>query len=339
MILSLADLDDPDSIWNRAAAQTQQGDPFSCRTEWQLSIQQTFFPKRRLHLRANASAFLALAERRYPELGPTLEPIDSLWLFGSPLLGPGAIDLLEDLLEERMLAGQPANLVLSGVQPDQPLRARILRSFHDRFEIFRARTIGVCSASLDGGLEGFLGRRSALFRKRLRQAARRASVRGLCFERIRPKSRAESDAAFRRMLAVERTSWKGLADCGITESGSTRFYRTLARRLAVSRSGRAIFARAGERDVGFIFGGVAGEVYRGQQFSYAEDWHADSIGNLLQQEQIRWLEEDGVARYDMGPMMDYKRHWTEQRIPMQVLLLRSKQSTRVGRDGSKRRRV
>lgn len=324
MIQSLAELDDPDSIWNRAAARTDQGDPFSCRTEWQISIQQTYFPRRRLHLRASPSGFLALAERRYPDLGPTLEPIDCLWLFGSPLLGPGALDLLEDLLEERAIAGRPANLVLSGVLPDQPLRTRILRTFHDRYEIFRARTTSVCCASLEGGLEGFLGRRSALFRKRLRQAGRRAADRGLRFERVRPGGRAESDAVFRRMLAIERTSWKGLADCGITEAGSTRFYRALARRLAVSGSGRVIFACEGERDVGFIFGGVAGEVYRGQQFSYAEDWQTASIGNLLQQEQIRWLEEDGIARYDMGPMMDYKRHWTEQRIPMHVLLLRPK---------------
>ncbi len=324
MILSLADLDDPDSIWNRAAAQSHQGDPFSCRTEWQLSIQQTYFPKRRLHLRANDSGFLALAERRHPGLGPTLEPLDSLWLFASPLLGPGALELLEDLLDERAIAGRPANLVLSGVLPDVPLKTQILRSFHDRFEIFRARTTSVCSASLEGGLEGFLGRRSALFRKRLRQADRRASERGLRFERIRPGDRAESDAAFRRMLAVERTSWKGLADCGITEIGSSRFYRALARRLAVSGAGRVIFARDGERDVGFIFGGIAADVYRGQQFSYAEDWHPASIGNLLQREQIRWLEEDGIARYDMGPVMDYKSHWTEQRTSMQVLLLRPK---------------
>lgn len=324
MIQSLAELDDPDSIWNRAAARTEQGDPFSCRTEWQISIQQTFFPKRRLHLRASAAGFLALAERRYPDLGPTLEPIDSLWLFGSPLLGPGALDLLEDLLDERAIAGRPANLVISGVLPQQPLRLQILRSFQGRFEIFRARTTSVCSASLEGGLEGFLGRRSALFRKRLRQAGRRAADRGLCFERVRPGGRAESDAVFRRMLAVERTSWKGLADNGITEAGSTRFYRALARRLAVSGRSRVIFARDGERDVGFIFGGIAGEVYRGQQFSYAEDWQSASIGNLLQQEQIRWLEEDGITRYDMGPMMDYKRHWTEQRIAMHVLLLRPK---------------
>jgi CelD/BcsL family acetyltransferase involved in cellulose biosynthesis len=126
------------------------------------------------------------------------------------------------------------------------------------------------------------------------------------------------------MLAVERTSWKGLEDNGITDPQSTRFYRALSRRLTVAAAGRVVFACVDGRDVGFIFGGVADGVYRGQQFSYADDWHEASIGNLLQQEQIRWLEEDGILRYDMGPMMDYKRHWTEREITMHVLLLRPK---------------
>ena len=124
------------------------------------------------------------------------------------------------------------------------------------------------------------------------------------------------------MLGVERTSWKGLARRGMDDRYSKAFYSGMMRRLAVSGSGRVIFARAEERDVGFIFGGLAGPIYRGQQFSYAEDWAPFSIGNLLQQEQIAWLAEEAVPTYDMGPLMDYKRHWTESRTGMEVLLLR-----------------
>lgn len=329
MIRSAADFDRPDSPWNRAAELSIQGDPFCCRTEWQLSIQDAFFPTRRLHLRESASGFLALAERQYPGLGPTLEPLDSLWLFGSPLLGPGAADLLEAFLGERASQGQSSNLVLSGVLPEDPLRDRILRSAHARYDIYRAKTVAVCSASLEGGLDGFLSRRSPVFRKRLRQAARRAEGRGLRFERVIARSKAESDATFQRMLAVERTSWKGIDHCGMSEVGSSRFYRALARRLAASGAGRVIFARVDERDIGFIFGGLAGQAYRGQQFSYAEDWSESSLGNLLQQEQLRWLEEEDILRYDMGPEMDYKRHWTEIQIGMQVLLLRPRIGVRV----------
>ena len=48
------------------------------------------------------------------------------------------------------------------------------------------------------------------------------------------------------------------------------------------------------------------------------------LGNLLQLEQIRWLCEEGADRYDMGPQMDYKRHWTEITTRIEARLLRPK---------------
>lgn len=319
---SVAALDHPDSFWNQAAARSPQGDVFCCRTEWQLSLQEAFFPRRRLVFRRSESSLLALAERRYPDLGRILEPLDSLWMFGSPLLGPDALELLEALLDERREAGEPATALVSGVLPDGALRERLLHRFLPRFAIFRVKTVKVCCASLEGGLDGFLARRSRSLRKRLRQASRHAAENGLRFERVVPRSAEAADAAFARMLAVELESWKGLAGRGMEEPTSSAFYAAMARRLAVSGAGRIVFARVGERDVGFIFGGLAGSVYRGQQFSYVED-HADwSIGNLLQQEQVGWLAEEGVTRYDLGPWMAYKDHWAERTVAMEALLLR-----------------
>jgi CelD/BcsL family acetyltransferase involved in cellulose biosynthesis len=142
------------------------------------------------------------------------------------------------------------------------------------------------------------------------------------FERCAPRSLAEADAAYLRMLRVERASWKGIGRCGMAEPPALDFYRRLLRRLACSAAGRVIFARCDERDVGFVLGGLAGDHYRGQQFSYAEDWRELSIGNLLQLEQIRWLCEEGVPHYDMGPWMEYKDHWTERRQRIGTRLLR-----------------
>jgi CelD/BcsL family acetyltransferase involved in cellulose biosynthesis len=104
---------------------------------------------------------------------------------------------------------------------------------------------------------------------------------------------------------------------------SSGFYRQMLRRLAASGAARVVFARAGERDVGYVFGGVAGPFYRGQQFSYAEECRSLSLGNLLQLAQIRWLCEDGVARYDMGSVMEYKTHWAELEGRGEAWLLRS----------------
>ena len=137
--------------------------------------------------------------------------------------------------------------------------------------------------------------------------------------------------AYARMLAVEETSWKGIEQCGMTVEPSRAYYACMLRRLAASGTGRVMFARHGERDIGYIFGGLAGRVYRGQQFSYAQDWKSYSIGNLLQAELIKWLCEDHIHRYDMGPVMDYKKHWAENNYPITGVVLQHKGRGVIGR--------
>ena len=83
-----------------------------------------------------------------------------------------------------------------------------------------------------------------------------------------------------------------------------------------------LHARHGGEDIGYIFGGYANGAYRGQQFSFLDTWRSYSIGNLLQQEQLRWLCQEEAERYDMGPMMEYKAHWTEQQSRMDSWLVR-----------------
>jgi CelD/BcsL family acetyltransferase involved in cellulose biosynthesis len=323
---TFAELDHPDSVLNRAAARTPQADPFCCRTEWQLSFHEAFAPRRPLLVREAAGSVVAFAGVRHPRIGHLLEPIESHWCFGSPLLGPDAVELLEGLLREDALRDDPPSLVLSALVPGSALPRRIAARFRSRYEIVHLRPTTLCSASLEGGPDAFLSRRSARLRKRLRQAARRAAERGVAFERQAPASAAEADAVYARMLGIERASWKGIGHCGMAEPPALQFYRQMLRRLARAASGRVIFARCDERDVGFIFGALAGAHYRGQQFSYAEDLRDLSLGNLLQLEQIRWLCEEGVARYDMGPWMEYKDHWTELRQRIDARLLRPRAS-------------
>jgi CelD/BcsL family acetyltransferase involved in cellulose biosynthesis len=82
-----------------------------------------------------------------------------------------------------------------------------------------------------------------------------------------------------------------------------------------------VFARAGDRDVGYILGAVFEGEYRGLQFSY-DDGCADlGIGGLLQVRQIVELCAEGVARYDLGTEMDYKRRWAEEVMETEMLVL------------------
>ena len=325
---SIKSQDHPDSNWNQSVSGISQADPFCCRTEWQLSFHEAMEPNRRLIYRETPGSAVVFAEQSGSYPGPLLVPVESNWMFGCPLLGPDAVDLLDDVLGQiesgSTTRRAPPAFVISGLRPrGTPLR-QITTKFRSRFNLQSAGSSVLCSASLAGGLDGYLSRRSSSHRRGLQKQARRAAKSGIVFERHAPANKAEAEAIYGRMLAVESSSWKGIGKCGMTIQPSRDYYACMLRRLAVSGNSRVIFACHGKRDIGFIFGGLAGKVYRGQQFSYADDWENASIGNLLQIEQIRWLCEEGATRYDMGPLMGYKRHWTEKRTVIETRVLKQK---------------
>lgn len=323
-------LDRPGSLWNSPACCTGQRDPFCCTSTWQLSFHDAFSPKRRLLVRTSSDSLVAFAEKVFSPGNIYLTPIESHWFFGSNVLGPNGLDLLVDTLVdiERFYTPRFPLIVLGAIAP----RSTIFKSFKSRLAgrfDFHKHASGIqCAASLDGGLDGYLSRRSANHRKKLKKQFRLAKNREVTFERHSPPLGPDIDEVYDRMLAVERASWKGLHHSGMTEQPSKRFYAVMLARLAASRSSRIIFAKHENKDIGFIFGGMAGKIYRGQQFSYDEDWRESSIGNLLQLEQVRWLCEEGAERYDMGPLsgdgMGYKRHWTEKRLHIETWVLERK---------------
>ena len=229
------------------------------------------------------------------------------------------------MAEHEPAPGAPAPLfAISGLAPDGELFRKLRRRLDPLFDFRQFDADTLCSASLAGGLDGFLSRRSARHRQNLRKQLRRVTSAGVRFERHAPADAAVARQVYARMLAVEEQSWKGIGKCGMTVERSRLYYDCMMRRLSASASSRVIFARHAERDIGYIFGGLAGRVYRGQQFSYADDWAAYSIGNVLQLEQIRWLCEENMTRYDMGPVMDYKHHWTEEQRVVETWFLRQK---------------
>ncbi len=143
----------------------------------------------------------------------------------------------------------------------------------------------------------------------LRSARRRAAGAGITFERhLRLADPAE---ILERSLAVERRSWKGREQVGIGGGQMEAFYRDMLPRLARTGALRAVFARAGERDVGFVFGGVLGDTYRGLQMGYDAALKALSLGSLVQLELIEALCDEGAAVYDLGQDIAYKHRWSE----------------------------
>ena len=328
---SSAHWDHPDSNWNQAVSHTAQADPFCCRTEWQLSFHEAMRPDRSLVVRETAGSMAAFAEIDRSNRGNLLTPIESGWEFGCPLLGPDSIELLANIIAEdtlqctgqipRIGQNKAPTIFVSGLVPGSLQQRQLAKRFGPDFDLRLNLPTALCNASLAGGVDGFLSRRSSSHRRGLRKQARRATLAGITFERASPANQIEATQTYSRMLAVESASWKGIGACGMTVQPSRDFYDCMLRRLAVSESARVIFARHDNKDIGFIFGGMAGKIYRGQQFSFTEQWKPFSIGNLLQLEQIIWLCSEGATRYDMGPMMEYKRHWTESTMHIETLIL------------------
>jgi len=256
-----------------------------------------------------------------------LAPIESRWCFGANLLGREAVSLLEDTLVdiEKHYAPNFPKIVVSGIKPAGLAHQNLRTAFRNQFEFSAFRTDTQCAASLSGGFDGYLSRRSSNTRRNIKKQTRRALDAGVAFERHSPSTPIEAWVLYERMIAVELTSWKGIGHCGMAEDNISPFYRAMIRRLSETGDARVIMARFEDKDVGFIFGGMAGRIYRGQQFSYDEDWSAGSIGNVMQAEQINWLCEDGATRYDLGPLigrsMEYKQHWTEQSFDMKSWVL------------------
>ena len=320
---ALSEHDHPASAWNRLALATPQPDPFCATTAWQLSWREAADPERPLVVRECSGGLVQFAQHTLGRQ-TVLGPVERLWMFGCNVLGPAGVDLLEQLLRDPAMeaAGLGRRIGISGLDPHGPLLAAI-RSRVSAYAEFRRFGRGIqCAASLEGGLDGFLARRSANHRKKLRQAIRRGQAAGIQFERHAPRSADEAAAVFARMLGVERLSWKGIAQCGMDGPMTRIFYGSMLRRLALTRAVRVMFATHEGRDIGYIFVGMAGAIYRGQQFSFDEAWRDISIGNVLQCEQLAWLCEEGAARYDMGPLtgplMEYKEHWTEIRLPIEA---------------------
>lgn len=309
--------DKPESSWNKAALSTTQADPFCCGTEWQLSFHEAYSPNRHLYIRESSNSLVAFAQTSNRSQQKMFTPVEAHWLFGCPLLGPEAVDIMEEMSD---IFSRPRFLI-SGLINEGVLYNRITERFKSQFNFRRTTRKTLCAASLSGGLDGFLSRRSSNHRRNLKKEMKRAIQKGVYFERFVPSDEKEVDEIYLRMLSVERESWKGIGQCGMAEQPARSYYYIMLKRLAVSRSARIMMARHDDRDIGFIFGGLSSDIYRGQQFSFADDWEKASIGNLLQLEQVRWLCEEGVKRYDMGPMMGYKHHWTELRFKIEAWLL------------------
>jgi len=311
--LTLAALDEAADEFDAAALASEDIDAFCSSSLWILPAAKGLMPVDDVWIRRGEGGFVALARRDQDGM-PTLQPLEAMWGLACPVVGPDVARLAGDLAAE--LAGEPALLLLCGLQRQSPRFLALGRAFGRKWGIRLGPSTRRWVADLDGGLDGFLARRGRNFRAAANKARRRARDAGI--ELVRWDGQGDP---FERVLAADARTWKARAETGLAASAMRDFYADMVPRLQRRSALRLWFARAGEVDVGYCLGAVFGGTYRGLQFGFAAGLERLSLGNLLQLNEIEALCREGAAtRYDLGSDAEYKQRWADAPVETVTLL-------------------
>jgi hypothetical protein len=307
--------------FDREVAATPAIDRFCSSSAWILAASDALMPPRAPFSFRGASGFFAAMRGVHPAGFPYIEPVELAWGLAAPLIGRDPEALADEVVA--MLVGRRdwQLTILAGLTADGPQRRALERAMPPRWERRRGTPTVRHVASLDGGVDGFLSRRSRELRKTLRKSLRAAAQAGVTFEPVRGASAADAAALYARIQDVETASWKARDGVGISSGPMRAFYHHMLPRLCAQGQQRTLFARAADRDIGYILGAVFEGEYRGLQFSYDDDRAELGIGGLLQYHQIVELCAEGIARYDLGTEMDYKRRWAEDVMQTEMIVV------------------
>ncbi len=292
--LTIEELEKDAAAYDAAVRASEGIDRFCSSSEWVLAARAAFAPEAPSFLARGAHGYAAFVRREGMLMG-----LDTEWGFACPLVGH------DEVAREFAAAveSEPWRVILlPGIVPGSKLMRAVVDAFRHH-ELRLGPTLRRWVASLEGGLDGYLARRTAKLRSNLKRAAKRARALGITFE---------PGGTLERAVAVERRSWKGAALTGLLVPEMQLFYGELLARLGTGV--RALFARKDGEDMGFILGGVRDGQYRGFQFSYDERLAHVSLGGLLQVEQIAALAAEGALSYDMGIDLPYKHRWADEPV-------------------------
>jgi hypothetical protein len=307
--------------FDREVAATPAIDRFCSSSAWILAAAGALMPPRAPFSFAGTSGYFAAMRGLHPAGFPYIEPLELAWGLAASLVGRDPAALVAEVVG--MLAGRRdwQLAIFAGLTADGPQRRALDRLLPPRWERRRGTPTIRHVASLDGGVDGFLARRSRELRKSLRKSQRAAGAAGVVFESVRGRTAQDAAAIYDRIQRIELGSWKAHDGVGISTGPMRAFYELMLPRLCEQHQQRTLFARVGDRDVGYILGAVFEGEYRGLQFSYDDEHAALGIGGLLQYRQVIELCDDGVGRYDLGTEMDYKRRWAEDVMTTEMLVV------------------
>lgn len=306
--------------FDREIAVTPAIDRFCSSSAWILAAAQTLMPPRAPFSFRGAHGFFAASRGVHPAGFPYIEPVELAWGLAAPMVGRDPQALAEEVVPVLAARRDWQLAILAGMTGNGPQRRALEHALPPRWERRRGTPTIRHVASLDGGIDGYLARRSRELRKSLRKQLKAAAAAGVTFESVRVPAE-EAAALYARIQDAEAKSWKAGEGVGISAGSMRAFYGAMLPRLCALGQQRTIFARHRDRDVGYILGAVFVGEYRGLQFSYADELSHLGLGGLLQYHQIAELCAEGIARYDLGTEMDYKRRWAEDVMETEMLVL------------------
>lgn len=306
--------------FDAVVSQTPEVDHFCSSSDWVLPADQALMPPRDAWLWRGEHSWLACARGQNRGGWVLVQALEAAWGLASPVLGANPVLGAREIAWH--LRGREHEwdvVLLSGLSLESAWFDALLRELAPHYGLRGGTPTRRHVASLEGGLDGFLSRRSRNLRKSIKKSQRRAEEAGITLVAAHADA-DDADAIYERILDVERRSWKGKEGVGIESGGMREFYRLMNRRLARRGAQRCYFAQHEGRDIGYVLGGVLADSYRGLQFSYDDDYAEYGIGGVLQMAQITELCAQGFTEYDLGTDLAYKQRWSDD-VRETVLLI------------------
>jgi hypothetical protein len=310
-------------LYDRAVMETLRIDPFCSSSNWMLPSHKTLIQPVRTLILQYQQNFLLLCQTEVVGWGRVWTPFECSWALGSPVIGRHTLPLwryFTQLLKDDREDWD--GVFLCGLPTVGTLWHHCLQGLGSSFTLYQNQTWLRCVASLEGGTQGYLGRRSSKFRKNLRRTQRIAKELGIHMVDVEPpQDQQAAQALLDQAVEIEKRSWKGAENNGILNPEMLEFYRYMFNLLIPTGTLRFSLARQGDRDLGYIFGAVMGNRYRGLQFSYDNDFRHVSLGSLMQWHTIQRMSDEGIQLYDLGMEMEYKYAWSEMTLSSSGLII------------------
>src|SRR5512144_3034590 len=121
----------------------------------------------------------------HPAGFPYVEPVELAWGLASPLIGRDAQGLVAEVVPLLASRRDWQLAIFSGLTVTGPQRRALDTTLPARWERRRGQPTIRFVASLDGGIDGFLSRRSRELRTSLRKSRRAAVAEGITYESVR----------------------------------------------------------------------------------------------------------------------------------------------------------